>query len=182
MSISFTEFPGFAAGAATAASGDNPDPALPHSEIAPRPLPPADAVRGRPFAKGQSGNPAGRPPGSRNKSTLLAEALLEGEAGGLTRKAVELGLDGNPYLLRGWLDRLIPPRRERSVQFELPPIRSPADLGPAMGAVMAALAEGLITPGEAERISNTALAWMRAIENTDLAVQLQKLRERHEQG
>ena len=35
---------------------------------------------GRPFQKGQSGNLAGLPPGSRNRTTLAAEALLEGEA------------------------------------------------------------------------------------------------------
>lgn len=119
--------------------------------------------------------------GARNRATLLAEALLEGEGSGLTRRAVEVGLEGNPYVLRAWLDRLIPPRRERAVQFDLPPIDSPADLAPAMGAVMAALAAGEVTPGEAERITNAALAWMRAIENSDLAVQLQKLRERDEQ-
>jgi hypothetical protein len=32
------------------------------------------------FEKGQSGNPAGRPPGSRNKATILAEAMFQGEA------------------------------------------------------------------------------------------------------
>jgi hypothetical protein len=32
------------------------------------------------FEKGQSGNPAGRPPDSRNKATILAEAMFQGEA------------------------------------------------------------------------------------------------------
>jgi hypothetical protein len=44
--------------------------------------------RGRPFKKGQSGNPDGRPKGSRHKATLAAEALLDGEAEVLTRKAI----------------------------------------------------------------------------------------------
>src|SRR6267142_255835 len=47
-------------------------------------------ARGRPFLRGESGNPAGRPMGARHKATVAAEALLDGEAEALTRKAVEM--------------------------------------------------------------------------------------------
>ena len=47
--------------------------------------------RGRPFAKGESGNPAGKPKGARHRVTLATETLLDGEAEGLTRKAIEMG-------------------------------------------------------------------------------------------
>ena len=46
-------------------------------------------MRGKGFEPGQSGNPAGRPFGSRNKATLLIESLLEGELETITRAAVE---------------------------------------------------------------------------------------------
>ena len=53
------------------------------------------------------GNP-GRPPGARNKATLAALALLEGEAEALTRRCVELALAGDTTAMRLCLERLLP--------------------------------------------------------------------------
>ena len=63
------------------------------------------------FRPGQSGNPNGRPKGSRNAATLALESLLDGEAEALTRKAVELALAGDIAALRLCLDRILPPRK-----------------------------------------------------------------------
>ena len=52
------------------------------------------------FSKGTSGNPSGRPAGSRNHATLLMESLLEGEAEQLTRKLLELALGGDLIAIR----------------------------------------------------------------------------------
>src|SRR5215813_10066237 len=90
--------------------------------------------RGRPFQKGQSGNPTGRHRGSVNRTTRAAELLLDGEATALTRKAIELALAGDAAALRLCLDRTVAPRRERPVEVALPPIDSAADL---MGAIKA---------------------------------------------
>jgi Family of unknown function (DUF5681) len=91
---------------------------------------------GRPFEKGRSGNPAGRPRGARNKATLAAEALFDSEAEALSRKAVELALGGSEGALRLCLDRIIAPRRERPIQLAVPPIRSASDIAAAMGAIV----------------------------------------------
>jgi hypothetical protein len=57
------------------------------------------------FSRGTSGNPAGRPSGSRNKATLLMEAMLEGEVEQLARKAIELAKKGDTQALRLCLER-----------------------------------------------------------------------------
>jgi hypothetical protein len=105
--------------------------------------------RGRPFQRGISGNPTGRPVGSRHKSCLAAEALLEGEAEALTRKAVEMALAGNVLALRLCMERLLPPRRERVTTFALPALHSAADATTAMAAILAGIAAGELTIGEA---------------------------------
>jgi len=133
-------------------------------------------LRGRPFEKGRSGNPGGRRRGCRNRATLAATALLEGEAEALTRKAVEMALDGDPTAMRLCMERVLAPCRERTVEFNLPPIegtRNEATSGPSprevawtMDAVTAALAQGEITPGEAEKIAGVVDTFVRAIETT----------------
>jgi hypothetical protein len=130
-------------------------------------------ARGRPYAAGRSGNPGGRPAGARNKKTLAAALLLEGEAEKLTRNAVERALAGDPTALRLCIERLLPPCRERAVKFALPPIASAADIAAAMQAVTSALAEGCITPGEAEAVARIVDIFVRAIETSDFDRRLQ---------
>jgi len=122
---------------------------------------------GRRFEKGRSGNPAGRPPGLRNRATEAAELLLDGEAEALTRKAVELALDGDPSALRLCLERIIAPRRERSIRVALPAIKSAADLADAMAAITAAVAGGEITPGEAIELAQVVETFVRAFATSD---------------
>ena len=81
--------------------------------------------RGRPFKPGHSGNPAGKPKGTRHKATLAMEAPLDGEVERLTRKAVEMALAGDTTALRLCLDRIAPVRRDRPVTFDLPELRRP---------------------------------------------------------
>ena len=80
----------------------------------------AKKQRGRPFPKGTSGNPAGKPCGARHRTTRAAELLLDGEARALTRKCIELAKEGDRSALRLCLERIIPPRRDR------PPFLPPA--------------------------------------------------------
>ena len=122
--------------------------------------------RGRPFTKGQSGNPAGKPAGARHRATLAAEALLDGEAEALTRKAIDLALSGDPIALRLCLDRILPPRRERPLRFALPELRSAEDAGSALAAILAAVASGNTCLAEAGELAKLVDAFIRAAEAT----------------
>src|SRR5205814_4118992 len=105
---------------------------------------PANRARGRPFPKGQSGNPAGRPRGFLFRQKRAYEMLLDGEAAALTRKAVELALGGDQAALRLCLDRTVAPRRERAVELALPPIHSADDILAAIKVVSGAVGRGAI--------------------------------------
>src|ERR1700748_1084433 len=94
----------------------------------------ATKTRGKPF---QAGNP-GRPKGARNEITLALESLLDGQAQALTKKAIELALGGDLTALRICLDRILPPRKDRPIEFALPTITTIEDAPKAMTAITAA--------------------------------------------
>jgi hypothetical protein len=79
--------------------------------------------------------------------------------------------------MRLCLERILPPCRERTVKFALPPIESAADIAAAMKAVTSALAGGAITPGEAESIAAVVDTFVRAIDAGDFDRRLQELED-----
>jgi len=83
------------------------------------------------FKPGTSGNPNGRPEGSRNKATLAAQALLDGEAEALTRQCIEMALSGDTTALRLCLERICPPSKSRPVCISLPRLDSAASIAKA---------------------------------------------------
>ena len=127
------------------------------------------------FEPGHSGNPNGKARGTRNRTTLAIEAILDGEAETLTRKAVEMALDGDGPAMRLCLDRLCPPRRDRHVTFDLPPIETAADAVRAASALVAAVATGDLTPAEAAELAKLIDTVVRAIDVTDVQDRLAKL-------
>jgi hypothetical protein len=127
------------------------------------------------FRTGKSGNPAGKPKGSRNKTTLAMEALLDGEAEAIVRKAIDKAKEGDSTSLRLCLERLMAPRKDRPVGFSLPPIKTAADALLATGALVAAVAAGEITPSEAAELSKLVEGFVKALEATDLAERIGRL-------
>ena|SRR6266568_3219675 len=134
------------------------------------------------FPKGRSGNPAGRPLGSRNHATLLMESLLEGQGERLTRKAIEMALAGDITAMRLCFERLIPPRKDRPIHLSLPSIENAQQIALAMTKVAAAIGEGEITPTEGEVLANIFVAHKSVVVAADLELRVDELERRMSTG
>jgi hypothetical protein len=123
------------------------------------------------------GNP-GKRHGIRHKTTLAIQALLDGEGEALTRKAVDMALAGDTVALRLCLERIAPPRKDGPVRFDLPPMEGAASASAAMGAILAGVASGDLTPGEGSAIAGLVEGYRKAIETTEFEVRIAALEER----
>jgi len=130
------------------------------------------------FKPGQSGNPAGRAAGSRNKQTLAAEALLFEHAKELVDDLVRRAKNGEPAAMRLAMDRILPVGRGRLLPVELPPVRSAEDARIAAGVIMDALKEGALSAREAVDLINVvgaltrltgALEYIKKVARTEVA-------------
>jgi hypothetical protein len=134
------------------------------------------------FKKGQSGNPNGRPKGSRNKATLLADQIFDeklfGEdrkADAIIAKAIDLAAGGDTTCIRLCLDRIAPIRRDRPVCFELPSMKEAKDAVGASAAIVAAVASGELTPIEAAELSKVVDSYARTLQAVEFEERLLKL-------
>ncbi len=116
------------------------------------------------FLPGQSGNPAGKRPGTKNRATLMAEALAEGEAEALLRLVVEKALAGDSVAARFLLGRIYAKPRGRTIRLALPKGARPGDVVAAFNATLAAMAAGEITPEEALVVTRVLEGRVRALE------------------
>ena len=118
---------------------------------------------------------SGKQRGTRHKATQAVLTLLEGEATALTRKAVEMALQGDTTALRLCLDRIAPPRKDAPVQFSLPRMATARDAAQAAGGVLEAAAKGDLTPLEATQIMGSIDSFRRVLETTELEARVAAL-------
>ena len=120
---------------------------------------------------------SGKPKGTRHKATQAALALLDGEAEALTRQAVTMALGGDATALRLCLERIVPPRRDAPVTFDLPRMETARDAAKAAGAVLGAVADGDLTPTEGAHIMGLVETYRRTLETSDLEARLRYMEE-----
>jgi hypothetical protein len=136
-----------------------------------------EAIKGR-FQKGQSGNPAGKPKGTRHKTTIAMQALLDGQGEALAQKAIYLALDGDLVALRLCLERLLPARKDSHVSFSLPEMKSARDTSSALAAILEAVSIGDLSPIEAQSIAALIETYRKTLETTELETRIKQLEER----
>jgi hypothetical protein len=133
----------------------------------------APKTRGKPF---MPGNP-GRPRGARHKITLLAEKLMQDDTENIVNAVLTAARNGDMTAARIVLDRIAPARRDNPVLFDLPKIQCPGDAVTASAAILSAVADGILTPGEAGEISKLIEGFIRTLEVAEHEERLARLEE-----
>ena len=129
---------------------------------------------------GQSGNPAGKRKGTRNRATLLAMAVMEKDVKAISKVITAAALEGNLHAARMVLDRLVPPARERPVSIELPDTSTAEGVAQAQLAILEAVSNGTLLPGEAATLSGILEARRKAIETEELEARIAALEQEKE--
>lgn len=125
-------------------------------------------MRGRPFRKGESGNPSGKPPGTRNRSSLMMAAIEEGDLAAIIRTTVNKAKAGDLAAAKLILDRLVPAPKNRAVPVALPVIGQwdgAETVLQAYRAVIDAVAAAQISPAEALDLSALIEAHRTAVKD-----------------
>jgi hypothetical protein len=128
------------------------------------------------FRPGQSGNPRGRPVGSRSKTSAMCQEMLDGDAAAVIRSLVKRAKRGNAIALRLVVERLLPRvKSESSVHFEIPELAKAGDIVAGWGAIIAAAAEGLLSLEEAAKFGQILEGQRKALETAELEVRIAAL-------
>ena len=123
---------------------------------------------GKRWVKGESGNPAGCKTGARPKAMLALDAVGLSRAEDIVKAMAAKALEGDVAAANIVLARCWPPRKGRPTLLSLPAVHTAADTTAALGAVVAAVADGRLTPEEAQSVAAVLEAQRRAVETLEL--------------
>lgn len=86
----------------------------------------------------------------------------------LVQKCVEMALSGDGTAMKFCLDRLIPSRKDRPVNLDLPQMKCVEDTIKAIAVISSGVADGELTPSEGQVLSGMVENYRKAIETTEL--------------
>lgn len=127
---------------------------------------------------GQSGNPAGKPRGARNKATLMVLSLMEQGAEEITKAVVDAARGGDLGAARMVLERLAPPMRERPIAIDLPSTDTAEGINRAQQVIIEAVGMGELLPGEGNVLAGLVEARRKALETIELEQRVTALEEK----
>jgi Family of unknown function (DUF5681) len=133
-----------------------------------------DSSHGTRFKPGESGNPSGRPKGSRNKASKFVE-LLDEHGTAVLEKFVEKAIEGDPVALKLYIPRLIPRRTGRPIDIELPEIKTATDAATASKIVIMAVSDGTVTLEEGSKLINLIESHSKLLAHADLEARVAEL-------
>lgn len=131
------------------------------------------------FQKGQSGNAAGKPAGTRNKATMMVLNLMQSGAVAITKVVIESAKGGDLAAARLVLERLAPPMRERPISIALPETATAEGIDKASQAVLDAAATGDLLLGEAQILTSIIDSRRKALEMLELEQRIAALETRN---
>ena len=140
------------------------------------------AIRPGLWKPGQSGNPAGKPPGTRNRATQMVLALMESGAEGITRAIIDAARKGDMAAARLVIERLAPPARERPISLDLPDTSTVAGVSQAQQVVLEAVGAGELLPTEGSTLAAILESRRKAIETEELERRIAALEEGRARG
>jgi hypothetical protein len=120
------------------------------------------------FLPGNSGNPSGKVPGTRNRATRLRELIEDGEERIIGRVLIDKAKAGDAVAARFVIGHLMPLPRGRAIELDLPEGTWAGDIVASFNATMMAMAAGDITPDEALTITRTFDGRLKALKAWEL--------------
>ena len=129
------------------------------------------------FKPGQSGNPAGRPKGSKNHATMMALALMECDLDSIVKNVINAAKAGDMTAAKLVIDKLVPASRSRPICIELPKVEDIASAQTAQAVVVDAVARGELLADEGQMLSGLIENQRRAIETGTLELRLKAIEE-----
>jgi hypothetical protein len=120
-----------------------------------------------PFRPGQSGNPAGRPRGARNKANVFIETLLESDGEAFVYRLIEQAKAGNTRVLAHLMGIILPKREGAPIEIDLPPLEKASDAPAAIACIISAVSAGDLTPDEGIILTRMVEAFMRTSQKVE---------------
>ena len=134
-------------------------------------------ARGKPFEPGNKFG-RGRPRGSKNKTTVMAQELLESYAVPVVRKVIQMAILGDTTAQKMCMDRIAPVRRDQTVKFGPLPTATAAEVSKATEKVVQGVAAGKIPIAQGLAMSGLLEMRRRAVETESLDGRVRNLEER----